>query len=473
MNYLDEINALADGLDANGDGRDDGLETEALADGHRATDAGNAARLAALTDGRIRFVHAWQKWIVYRSGVWDTDHGDALIGEHAKYVAREMFHAAASLDHTERDRMLRWARRSEAASSVAAMVRLARGIPGVIVDHPELDAHSWLLNVTNGTIDLRTGELRPHRADDLFTKQAPVAYQPAAHASLWAACVECWQPDPTMRGYLQRVVGSAATGHPVEHLFVNIGGGANGKSVFYGALQRVLGPYAVVPDRSLFVLTRHEPHPTVRADLFGARMLLAPETEAGAQLAESQVKEITGSDRMTGRRMREDPWGFWPTWTAFLHTNHRPAVRGTDDGIWRRLRIIPWDVVIPSDQRDPYLASKLADEAPGILRWMVEGALDWQAQGFDEPEQVRSASHDYRAASDTTARFLDEADLTIKPDSWTPSADLVAAHERWCEDSGLKHPEQWQLTSEGLKRLGAVPRKRAGQRGWEGICGRG
>lgn len=442
----------------------------ALADGHRPTDTGNADRLAANADGRIRYVHAWCKWIVYSDGVWQVDTADARITEEAKSVAREMFRTAVRLAPYDREPMLKWARRSETAAAIAAMVRLARGIPGVLVDHQQLDQQPWLLNVANGVVDLRTGELGPHSPEHLLTIQTPVRFDPDAQAPVWEACLERWQPDPDMRGFLQRVVGSAATGHPVEHLFVNTGAGGNGKSKFYGAVMRVLGPYAIVPDKSLFVLTRHEPHPTVRAELFGARMLLAPETEAGDRLAEAQIKELTGGDRMTGRRMREDPWEFWPTWSAFLHTNHRPAVRGTDEGVWRRIRLIPWDVTIPAAERDAALADKLAAEASGILNWIVAGALEWAARGLDEPAQVQEATDSYRSDSDMTARFIREADLELDLAGEIPSADLTLAHEKWCDDSGLRHNEQWQLTSDGLKKLGASPaRTRAKGRFWKGI----
>jgi P4 family phage/plasmid primase-like protien len=445
----------------------------ALADGHRATDVGNADRLAALADGRIRYVHAWSKWIVYRDGVWHVDTGDALIAETAKRVARTMFTRAAQLSGHDRDELWKWAKRSETAPAVRAMIHLARGIPGVLVDHSDLDRHPWLLNVANGTIDLTTGRLLDHDPEDLLTLQAPVVYDPAALAPLWTACLERWQPDKTMRDYLQRAVGSAATGHPVEHLFVNIGPGANGKGKFFGAVQRTLGPYAVVPDKSLVVLTRHEPHPTVVASLFGVRLLLAPETEHGDQLAEAQIKELTGGDQVKARRMHENEWRFWPTWTAFMHTNHRSEVHGTDEGVWRRLRLIPWTTIIPEAERDTHLADKLACEAPGILNWIIAGAVAYRKHGLGDPATVVAATSSYRSDSDLTARFLAEAGLELDPAAWTPSTAIMLAHENWCDDIGLDNRRQWQRTSAGLKQRGIKPTKRLVDgkqwRGWEGI----
>jgi putative DNA primase/helicase len=368
------------------------IEVMALPDGFRPTDVGNASRLVASSDGRLRYVHAWAKWLVYDAGRWNIDTGDALVTEHAKQVARRLFHVAADLARDERRAVLRFAAKCETAASIANMLRLARGVPGVLVDHHDLDADPWLLNVQNGTIELRTGALRDHDPDDLLTMQAPVIYDPAATAPLWTACLETWQPDPDVRGFLQRAIGSAVTGHPVEHLFANVGTGANGKSKCFATVSAVLGPFAVIPHKSLIVASKHEGHPTHVASLFRARMLVAPETSQDDRLDEEMVKNLTGGDQLRARRMREDEWTFAPTHTTFMHTNHRPRIRGVDEGIWRRLRLIPWSVTIPLGERDEHLADKLLMERSGILNWIVAGALAWQERGLAEPTpRTRSA----------------------------------------------------------------------------------
>lgn len=410
----------------------------ALADGHRGTDVGNADRLVAVTNGLVRYVPTWRKWLVYDegAGVWRIDEGDALITEQAKLVPRTMFRIAAGLSGGDRDDLWNWARRTESASSIAAMIRMARGIPGVHLDHTELDQHPWLLNVLNGTIDLQTGLLMPHDPDHLLTKQAPVMYDPQATAPLWAACLNEWQPDPDVRGYLQRIVGSAATGVPVEYLFVNVGGGANGKGKFYGAITGVLGPeYFVVPHKSLLVAQRHEQHDTVKARLAGARMAIAGETGAGDRLDEAKIKELTGGDLLEARRMKEDPWQFAPSHTLILHTNHRPRISGVDEGIWRRIRLIPWDVTIPGPRRDEGLPAKLEAEAPGILNWIIQGAQDFHAHGFQEPGVITAATEGYRTDEDQVGRFL-HACCVIDPSASVTAKDLRLAYERWCAGVG-------------------------------------
>lgn len=409
----------------------------ALADGHRGTEVANADRFVAATAGRARYVHAWGRWIVYDdlAGVWRIDTGDALVTEMAKTVARTMF--AASLEHSgeSRDGLWKWAKRSEAAAAISAMIRLARGMPGILVDHHHLDNNPWLLNVANGTIDLQTGALRPHDPDDLITLQAPTRYQPDAPTPLWDACLQRWQPDPEMRTYLQRVIGTGATGVPIEHLFVNVGPGGNGKGKFYGAIAHVLGDYVVVPHKSLLTVVKHEQHDTIKARLFGARLAIASETDTGDRIDEAKVKEITGGDLLEARRMREDPWKFAPSHTMVMHTNHRPRVRGTDEGVWRRLRLIRWDTKIPIGEQDDQLAAKLQVEASGILNWVVAGALDWHAHGLQEPDAVITATAAYRADEDSLAAFIDEY-CELHASYRASAPDLWSAYEEWCAQSG-------------------------------------
>jgi putative DNA primase/helicase len=305
--------------------------------------------------------------------VWVRDESRKLVNEVAKQVARSLFRLATHGDvlsrESQRDALLAWAKRSESRERINAMVELAAGIPGVLVEHDELDRYPELLNVLNGTVDLRTGELRDHDPEHLLTKQCPVVYDPTAVADLWDRCLETWQPDAEMRRYLQVIAGVATTGYPVEEFHVHHGGGGNGKGKFFGAVMDVLGPYTVVPHKSLLVSQKHEQHETVMADLHGARLAVAAETDRGARLDEEKVKSLTGGDVLAARRLYENRWEFRPTHLLCVHTNYRPLVRGTDEGVWRRLRLIPWAVTIPEADRDPALPDKLRGELPGILNW--------------------------------------------------------------------------------------------------------
>jgi putative DNA primase/helicase len=456
------------------DDDDDDEDTIAVApDGYRYTDKGNADRLVAICPGCFRHAHAWQRWLVYRRGVWAIDEGDVLITEQAKGVARALFRLLPTydFDSDKRKKLFAWALRSESSGAIAAMVKLARGIPGVIVEHEQLDADPCQLNVLNGTVDLHTGELLPHDPADLITKQCPVVYDPDAKAPLWEKCLERWQPDPVMRDYIQLEAGAAATGKHTETLSVHYGTGGNGKSRCWGAIQRTLGPYAVVPHKSLLVTQRHEQHETIKADLFRARLALTAETKAADVLDDEQVKAITGGDRQRARRMREDPWFFDPSHTLIMFSNYRPRIQGRDEAIWRRLRLVPWDITIPDHERDRDLADKLALEVPGILRWIVAGARRFLADGFDPPDTVRQATAAYRADEDTAGRFVTEA-LHLG-DGWAWSADIVDALGQWATDQGIDPPPDMREIAAILKAAGCTHklRRRAGRRGvmWTGV----
>ena len=441
-------------------------------DGHRLTDVGNAERFIDLTGGSARFVHRWGTWIVYRGGRWIVDTGDALVLEAAKAVPRALLDTVPKLAGSdERRRVLQAANRAESAGALTAMVRLARGIDGVIVDHEELDADPDILNLTNGTLELQTGELRPHDPADLCTLQCPVVYDPDSRAPLWERCLERWQPDAQIRGYLQREAGAGATGRPTETISIHHGDGANGKSKYFAALQHVLGPYVVEPHKSLLVASRHEQHATVLASLFRARLAVASETAVTDRLNDEQIKNLTGGDRLRARRMREDEWSFDPSHTLVMFSNHRPRVRGQDEGVWRRLRLIRWETTIPEAERDENLAAKLAGEERGILRWIVEGARRYLADGLSTPETVRAATASYRGDEDTVARFIREV-LVFDETGAVPSSELVDAHRDWCVDAGLgaaAAPGRWKLVTNQLAVKGARSSCTHGGRRWLGI----
>lgn len=414
--------------------------SQPLPDGYFPSDSGNARRFVDLAAGRARYVPAWGKWLVYSDGRWHIDLSTAYATELGRQVALELRRLAADTpDSREARKVFDWALASERAAGIAAMLNLARGAPGILTDHDELDQHPWLLNCRNGEVDTRTGELLPHDPAHLFTMQAPTDYLEDAHSDLWERCVETWLPDAELREFVQRIAGTAMTGHPLERLILNYGTGGNGKSKFYGALTAALGSYAVEGHKSLFLLERHEQHDTVRSSLFRARMVTAPETKQGDRLAEEQIKALTGGDRITARRMREDEWHFWPTHTIIMHTNHPPRVQGTDEGIWRRVLLIPWTVTIPEGERDDDLKAKLEEDRSAVLRWAVLGAMAWHADGrrLYPPCAVVDATKDYRREEDEVGRFIADW-CVVGPHLKVDTRKLRSAYEEWCEIEGAR-----------------------------------
>lgn len=249
------------------------------------------------------------------------------------------------------------------------MVSLARSEPGVPVRPDELDQDPWLLNILNGTIDLRNGELGPHDPDHMITKLAPVGYDPTASCPLWLQFLDkIMDGNEGLIQFLKRAIGYSLTGIIREHvLFVCHGDGRNGKSTFLETILGLLGDYSRKAPPSLLMLKRGKAHPTERAMLYGSRFVPAIESAEDNKFEEAIVKELTGGDTISARRMREDFWDFSPTHHLWLATNHKPVITGTDSGIWSRIALIPFSITIPEQERDTTLAETLQAEWPGIL----------------------------------------------------------------------------------------------------------
>ena len=327
------------------------------------------------------------------------------------------------------------ARRAESAASVRGALTLASTEAGIVVTPDDLDADPFLLNCTNGTLDLRTGELHEHDPADLLTKMAGAAFDLKAAGPEFAKFLERVQPEDEMRAYLGRLLGHGLEGRVVEHVLgIFHGSGRNGKGTLIGAVKSALGDYADAADPDLLTARTFDAHPTSTADLYGLRLAILHETDKGRRLAEATVKRLTGGDRLKARRMREDFWSFDPSHTFVMLTNHKPVISGTDEAIWARLRLVPWNVVIPVEDRDLGLADKLALELDAVLAFLVTGYQAWRNRGLDDPAEVMAATEAYRAESDALGRFLDQRCLAGHGSCG--SSELFTAWSKWCSDEG-------------------------------------
>lgn len=403
------------------------------------TDLGNARRLVALFGTDLRHCHPWGKDMVWDGRRWASDE-TGQVERFAKETVRSIYAELAPLtDPYARQRIAKHAAASESAKSISAMIRLSRSELGVPVLPADLDRDPWVLNVLNGTLDLRTGILRPHRRDDLLTRLAPVAFDPAAVCPIWEAFLDTiMDGNARLIEYLRRVIGYVLTGNVDEQvMWVLYGEGANGKSTFLNTILKVLGEmYAMQAVPELVMARQSEAHPTERADLFGRRLVACVETEQGRRLAESLVKQLTGGERVRARRMREDFWEFDPTHKLFLVTNHKPAIRGADKGIWRRVKLVPFAVTIPDAKKDPALPEKLKAELPGILAWAMRGCQEWQRGGLTHPPEVEAATAEYRAEMDTVGAFLAECCADGPDELRVRKTDLYTAFVSWSAKSG-------------------------------------
>jgi putative DNA primase/helicase len=422
------------------------------------TDLGNARRFANQHRKSARYCTPWKAWFVWDGARWKRDESGKVRRLGRKVVRSIAAEAAAEENDAKRKAILAWALSTESRKHFEAMVSLAESEEGIAVAPEEWDQDPWLLNCLNGTIDLRTGELKPHRKEDLITKVCPVEYDPDAKAPRWEQFMrEIFAGDEDLIAYMTRVAGmSLAAVDFVQELYILYGEGSNGKNVYLDTIQRILGDYADQAEPSLLLSSKNESHPTGVADLHGKRFISASETDDGRKLAVALVKRLTGDGVLKARRMRENFFTFKRTFKLLLATNYKPEIPDTGNAIWRRVRLIPFLVkfvkkgqatsppmVMPEDDT---LKLSLSEEAPGILALLVRGCLEWQRDGMNPPAAVLAATDEYRKESDTFATFIaDECVLDSALADWADprsspfkaKADrLYDRYQAWFKSSG-------------------------------------
>jgi len=429
----------------------------------------------------LRYCGQLKAWFVWDGIRWAEDvTGQAQ--ERSKATSKAIYHEALS-EHialtekvkggddevkkkfekqiaTVKDR-LAWARKSQTRDKVAACLAIASTAPGIAIRTADLDRDPWLLNCNNGTIDLRTGQLRDHNRNDLITKLAPADFDQNAKAPTFEKFLADVFPatgdaaevpgNEQLIGFVQRALGYAITGTVTEHvLLVFHGVGSNGKTCLLEAILFALGDYGMSAAPTLLMAKQHQDHPTELADLFGRRLVVTSETKAGGYLDEALVKWLTGGDTIRARRMKENFWEFKPTHQVILSTNHRPKLHNpNDDAMKRRLRLVPfavkfWNPAEPAEpgeerpenrKRDPKLLERLKAEASGIVAWLVRGSLSWQEIGLGAVGEVTAATREYFDSEDVIADFLAER-CKLHPDCKAKASSLYAAFSEWGKASG-------------------------------------
>ena len=439
------------------------------ADDLRLSDVGNARRLVDRHGRDLHYVPHWKAWLVWDGTRWCTDSGGVVDRCAADTTAAMFLEAISHHDRARRDALLRHAQRSESDIRIRAMVSRAAHEAGVPIEAAALDADPWLMCCPNGTLDLRTGALREHRREDLITRRVHVAYRPEAPCTRWETFLdEVFNGDRATIAFVQRAVGYSLTGDTREQcLFFLHGSGANGKTTLVNALRDVLGDYACHTPTETLLVRHRRTVPNDVARLRGARLVSAVEAERGTRLAEVLVKQMTGGDVVCARFLNREWFEFRPTFKVWLTANHKPTIRGTDNAIWRRIHLVPFEVTLPRHRQDRLLALKLHAERAGVLAWAMRGCAAWQREGLAAPGSVRSATQAYREEMDELAGFLGDRCVHVR-NVRTPAGALYDAYTEWCQQNGEQVMSQTRFGL-SLRERGHLRVRTERARCWVGI----
>jgi len=474
---------------------------------HPMTDMGLAERLLDMHHKNIRWVGNWERWVVWNEMLWSIENGRELVKRfmmetvraiveesevyyHDYWVAKEEYERlkeATEIKEEERTKAERkfkilearieaiekFALASENRSKISAGVDLANADARVLASHNDFNLNPWLVNFKNGTLDLRTGMLREHRREDYITALAPHDFSLNAECPRFEKFLsECMCGNESLVSFLWRLFGYTAIGVTSEQILVlNVGDGANGKTTCMNVLldafgRRENGYGFAANSENLLTTQGSSRHETWRMDLFGKRFVTCQEVEEGRTFAEALIKELTGSDPITGRKMRQDNWTYETEHQLWLSANHLPHVRGIDEGIWRRLVVVPWQASFKG-REDRTLGEKLRKEIPGIWARIAREALLWRERGLEMPDEVKAATAEYRREQDPLEPFL-ETWCAQEKDAFIARDVLWGAYLEYAENARSQIFKQKKVFYAAMaKRF--RPHKRVGVNGFAGL----
>lgn len=407
-----------------------------------------ASAFAQMFTGLIMFWSEIGKWLIFDGHRWTTDAPGGAFPFIRKMI-ESLYQRALDCEYAQRADMLKAILKLEDHPRQVTILSAAKVRPELIVTSAGLDQHHMLLTVSNGTIDLESGELRTSRADDYMTRMTEIEYDPEAKCPLFLAFLNrIFDDNEDITSYLQRFAGYLLTGRTGEQILLFFYGlGCNGKSVLANVLGALLGDYASTAGSDLLMARDNKGSSNDVAALRGARLVKVSEFDDGEKLAEAQIKTLTGGDSVTCRHLYQEFFTYVPTYKILLIGNHRPKIRSTDFGIWRRLHLLNFGVTIPEEERDPHLQEKLIAELPGILAWAVGGCLNYQKEGLAAPDEVRAAVDEYRNSEDVFAAWLNDS-CTLGKEFTTTSADLLTSFIDYSKWRGTTSKKLGQMLSD-------------------------
>ncbi|KNY24826.1 phage/plasmid primase, P4 family [Pseudobacteroides cellulosolvens] len=437
-------------------------------------DMWNAERLASKY-GKILKYNNNMGWLIWKGKYWEEDRQARiriLADEAIKdlYQFQDQVIRKYGFESKQNKSFYDWLCKSRNTGRKDNMIKETQNWEGICMLPEKFNSNIWLLNCRNGTVDLKTGRIYAHSKDDLITKMIDINYDSKAKAPTWDKFMDrIFDGNKALISFLQRSIGYSLTGSIKEQcIFILHGVGKNGKSTFLDTIRAMIGGgYSKNANSSVFMKSQGQQNLEEVARLQGARFVTTTEPEEGEKLAESFIKQATGGEPLTARHLYKSSFEYVPEFKVWMGTNHKPKISGSDLGIWRRIRLVPFSVIIPEEERDPDLVDKLKNELPGILNWAIEGCRLWQESGLKEPKEVLAATSEYRGEMDSLQVFLDECTEKVEGKT-TKSGELYTVYEKWCTING-----EYQLSSTKfslkLKERGINKGRTRTMRTWEDI----
>lgn len=437
---------------------------------HTWDDTGNAQRFVDRYGDVARYSYIDKAWYIYNDSFWELDQQgklrtmiDAVILD----LKHEKIVAGPEIDPDKVEE--KWAKFCKDSRSNRAKKAMEDELKHHLSILPEeFDREPMLFNVLNGYVDMTDGVLHDHEIKKMFSKQSDVEYSDKTDCPEWLAFLDqTFNGDQELIDYMQKAIGYSLTGSVQEQvMFILFGSGRNGKSVFMDTLKHIAGSYGrTMQAKSIMVQQSSGGANSDIARLKGARLVSASEPNEGVRLDEGLIKELTGGESVTARFLYGSEFEFKPEFKLWLSTNHKPIIRGTDDGIWRRLMLIPFNHQVPVENVDKKLSFKLERESIGILNWAVDGALKWQREGLEPPESVKQASREYRNEMDVLDLFVTDRCET-GPDYQAPAGELFTVYQKWAEETGEYKMRKQKFGSEMMKKFDY---KKSGSRFYVGV----
>ncbi len=438
-------------------------------DGYETTDLWNSDNLVKAYKGKLLHCEDWNSWLIYKNGKWVRDNTNETQGLAKKIIINYYKEASEIENDRERNRLVKHALKSSTQRAINAMIELSK--PEMAVTPEVFDREPYIINLKNGTLDLRTMDFWKHRPEDMLTRQMNIEYEPLAICPRWLAFLErIFNQNQKLIEFIQKALGYSLTGDTSEDcLFILYGTGQNGKTTFLRTISEIWGDYAVDTPTETLLTKERDNIPNDIARLRGTRLVTSSEAQEGRRFNEILIKKLTGRDRITARFLRQEFFEFDPTFKIWIAVNHKPIVKENTIAFWRRIRLIPFTNQIPNDEVIPNFEKILLEEKEGIFNWILEGFKKWKKERLGIPEEIKNAVEEYRDEMDVLAEFISQMCIE-SPGARTSIKDLYTAYCSWCEENKEtpigKLSFSRRLEERGYK---SVRIGHKWERGWQGI----